>query len=67
MICKQLNFASASKFECCSSHGQVSTNFSYDNVKCNGTEATLDACSHVNVSDCRPRESVWLVCNQFAG
>jgi len=41
----------------------VPTNFSYDNVQCTGTEATLDACPHVNTHDCFANEGVWVVCN----
>jgi hypothetical protein len=67
VVCKQLKFTGASSFECCSSRGAVATNFAYDDVKCVGTEATLDACPHVNIHDCGSNEGVWIVCNVPAG
>ena len=47
--------------------GAVPTNFSYDDVKCVGTETTLNACPHVNVHDCGSNEGLWIVCNQLTG
>jgi len=68
VVCKQLGYpAGAASVECCSSRGRVSTNFAYDNVKCTGTEATLDACPHANAHDCGSNEGVWIVCNSAAG
>ncbi len=42
--------------------GAVPTNFSYDDVKCVGTETTLNACPHLNVHDCGAGEGAGVVC-----
>ena len=63
VVCKQMSFSSASSITCCSSRGLVPANFSYDNVACVGTEATLDACPHLDVHNCGPNEGLWVVCN----
>jgi hypothetical protein len=47
---------------CCSNYGRVPTSFSYDNVKCNGTETSLDNCKHLNVHDCDATEGAGVVC-----
>ena len=62
VVCKQLKYSGAGSIACCSSKGAVPTNFSYDDVKCLGTEATLDACPHLNTHDCYANEGVWVVC-----
>jgi len=44
VVCKQLGFAGgALSSRCCSSFGPVPDKFSYDDVKCNGAEKTLDS------------------------
>jgi len=67
VVCKQLKYSGATSVACCSPRGPVPTNFSYDNVQCAGTEATLDACPHANLHDCFPSEGVWIVCNTGIG
>jgi hypothetical protein len=63
VVCKQLKYSGTSSFVYCSSCGSVLTNFSYDDVQCSGTEATLDACPHLNIHDCYANEGVWVPCN----
>jgi hypothetical protein len=41
----------------------VPTSFSYDEVSCVGTEATLDSCPHQNTHDCGAGEGAGVVCN----
>jgi hypothetical protein len=67
VVCKQLKYTGATSWTCCSPKGYVPTNFSYDNVKCAGTEATLDACPHLNAHDCYANEGIWIVCSGLAG
>jgi len=44
VVCKQLGFTGgALSTRCCSSFGSVPDKFSYDDVKCNGAEKTLDS------------------------
>jgi len=63
VVCKQLGFAlGASNAHSNSYFGTVSANFSYDNVQCIGTEATLDACKHLNVHDCATNEGAGVTC-----
>jgi len=63
VVCNQLKYSGASSIACCSPRGPVSSDFSYDNVQCNGDEATLDACPHANTHDCSQGEGAWVVCN----
>ena len=47
---------------CCSAHGAIPINFSYDDVRCLGTETSLNACPHVNTNDCGSGEGLWITC-----
>ena len=67
VVCKQLGFPSANEVLWLSPMGPVQSNFSYDDVMCAGTEATLDACPHANYHDCNANEGVWIVCNLTSG
>jgi len=68
VACKQLKFTGAFGYACCSPRGALaSTAFSYDDVKCTGSETTLDACPHANTHDCSASEGVWLTCNAGNG
>ena len=67
MVCKQLGYASASSVSCCSARGAIPINFSYDDVKCVGTETSLNACPHVDNNDCGSNEGLWIVCATTAG
>ncbi len=67
VVCKQLKYKTAISYSCCSPRGPVPSNFSYDNVQCTGTEATLDACPHANTHDCFPNEGAWIVCSNETG
>ena len=63
-MCRQLGFThGALSVLCCSKYGQVPSTFSYDEVKCNGTEMTLDSCVHANTHNCGPQEGAGVVCN----
>jgi len=45
-----------------SHYGYVSNDFSYDDISCNGAEATLDDCLHANVENCLPNEGAGVEC-----
>lgn len=64
VVCHQLGFSNgATSASCCSPHGQVPTSFSYDDVRCAGTESTLDSCPHQNTHNCGSFEGAGVVCN----
>ena len=64
VVCRQLGFSNgATSAPCCSPYGLVPTTFSYDDVQCAGTEATLDSCSHLNTHNCVSTEGAGVVCN----
>ena len=64
VVCRQLGFSNgAISSTCCSPYGQVPTSFSYDEVLCAGTEATLNSCPHQNTHDCGSYEGAGVVCN----
>ena len=68
MVCRQLGYSNgASSAPCCSPYGQVPSSFSYDEVQCTGTEATLDSCRHQNTHDCGPNEGAGITCNAGTG
>jgi len=67
VACKQLGFTGATSVRCCSPYGAVPVNFSYDDVKCLGTETSLNACPHLNTHDCGSGEGLWIVCATAAG
>lgn len=51
--------------QCCSAYGTVPLPFSYDDVKCIGTEATLNDCPHANAANCLAREGAGVVCRTW--
>ena len=65
MVCKQLGFTGAQTVHNESFYGSVSSDFSYDDISCNGGEGTLDNCAHANVENCGPNEGAGVVC--FSG
>ena len=68
VVCRQLGYPNgASSASCCSLYGQVSTSFSYDEVRCTGTESTLNSCPHNNAHDCGALEGAGVVCNTGTG
>ena len=65
VVCKQLKYgASGNSYE---PDRNVDSNFSYDDVKCTGSETSLDACPHANQHNCRPNEGIWIVCASTEG
>jgi len=63
VICRQLGYAQGAQQVFGNSYfGLVPEVFAYDNVKCNGSEASLDACNHLNFDDCGPNEGAGVVC-----
>ena len=51
-----MEFTVGSKF------GNVSADFSFDQVECSGQENTLEDCKHDNIDDCGPDEGAGVVC-----
>ena len=45
-----------------SHHGSKRDNFIMDDVKCTGTEDTLEDCPHKSQDDCGPREGAGVIC-----
>ena len=64
MVCKQLGFSKAAEFTVSSKFGNVSADFSFDQVECSGQEITLEDCKHDNTEDCGPDEGAGVVCLQ---
>lgn len=63
VVCRQLGFPlGALSYQCCSAYGTVPSSFSYDDVKCTGTETTLNACPHSNVHNCFANEGAGVIC-----
>ncbi len=62
VVCKQLGYSGAIAHFSSSSLGSVYAGFSYDDVKCTGTERTLDECVHSNVHNCGPNEGAGVEC-----
>ena len=63
VVCRQLGFDGASKVHNNSHFGLVSDNFSYDDIRCTGDEATLDDCNHnQNAEDCAYSEGAGVEC-----
>ena len=62
IVCKQLGYVGAVSATRESFFGNVSSDFSFDDVKCVGEEATLSECRHSDVSDCDVFEAAGVVC-----
>ena len=45
-----------------SQHGNWRDDFIMDNVKCVGTEETLEDCPHLTTDDCEAREGAGVIC-----
>ena len=45
-------------------YGSVPDSFAYDDVRCVGTEETLDECPHTNLDDCGSSEGAGVVCGK---
>jgi hypothetical protein len=59
-----LGFSNAVGFTVESKFGKVSSDFSYDEVSCGGTEKYLDECQHHDYADCGTQEGAGVVCSQ---
>ncbi len=53
-----MDFTVESKF------GKVSSDFSYDEVSCDGNETHLDECQHQDHADCGTQEGAGVVCGK---
>ena len=62
VVCKQLGFIKAAQFTVDSKFGTVSTNFSFDQVRCSGQEHFLEDCTYESINDCGPNEGAGVVC-----
>ena len=63
MVCRQLgHLPGAISFQTDSYYGQVSDDFSYDEVQCLGSEVELDECAHDDQNDCKNMEGAGVVC-----
>ena len=67
VVCKQLGFSKAVEYTVNSKFGNVSAEFSFDQVDCSGTEETLEDCKHENTDDCGPDEGAGVVCQENSG
>ena len=67
VVCKQLGFSKAVEYTVNSKFGNVSAEFSFDQVDCSGTEETLEDCKHENTDDCGPDEGAGVVCTKDSG
>ena len=43
--------------------GKVSANFTVDEIKCKGTEETLDDCPYRTIEDCDENEGAGVICH----
>jgi hypothetical protein len=50
-----------------SKFGEVSSDFSYDEVSCEGTEKFLEECQHQDFADCGTQEGAGVVCQNNIG
>ena len=64
VVCKQLGFTAGVQPTVASFFGSVSSQFSYDEVECVGTEKTLDECRHDNNHNCGSSEGAGVICGQ---
>jgi hypothetical protein len=62
-----LGFSNAVDFTVESKFGKVSSDFSYDEVSCDGTEKYLDECQHHDLADCGTQEGAGVVCQNTIG
>ena len=65
VVCKQLGFTGGvHHYTLGSFFGSVSSQFSYDEVECVGTEKSLDECRHDNNHNCGNSEGAGVICAQ---
>ena len=67
VVCKQLGFSRAVYYTVNSKFGNVSAEFSFDEVDCSGQEETLEDCKHENTDNCGPDEGAGVVCHENSG
>ncbi len=65
VVCRQLGFSRALSFTIKSKFGNVHSDFSYDEIQCQGNEDTLDSCPHDNSEDCTHEEGAGVVCSDW--
>ena len=65
VACKMLGFTTALGFTTKSHYGLVPSDFSMDNVHCEGTEESLLDCPHRSVDDCGSSEGAGAVCGDI--
>ena len=63
VVCRQLGFSRALSFSIKSKFGNVHSDFSYDEIQCQGNEDTPDSCPHSNSEDCTHEEGAGVVCS----
>ena len=65
VVCKQLGYhLGAESVTGKSYYGSVPDIFAYDEVRCVGTEETLDECNHENSDNCDGTEGAGVVCGK---
>ncbi len=62
-----MGFSNALEFTVESKFGEVSSDFSYDEVSCEGTEKSLEDCQHQDFADCGTQEGAGVVCQNTIG
>ncbi len=67
MVCKQLGFSHAKSIHIESHFGPVTTQYSFQDLACNGDESTLDQCSISGSSRCYgTREGAGVTCSEIS-
>ena len=62
-MCRQLGYVGALKFTQESTFGPVLGPFSYNNVKCHGTEVSINNCPHSKANNCEVNEGAGVICD----
>ena len=48
-----------------SKYGEVSSDFSMDDMECIGNETSILNCGHTTIENCSPREGAGVICTGF--
>ena len=62
VVCRQLGYDRVDSVFGDSSFGEVSAHFSYDDLECDGSEATLDDCYYYYPANCGTGEGAGVRC-----